>query len=64
MPLLYEYVCPEGHRHNEIRPMADRDHPMQCPQCAGWMRRKLTAPITRIYGVAGTYVRHKGEGQP
>ena len=38
----YEYVCPRGHRHEEVRRVSDRDEPSECQTCALEAKRDVS----------------------
>ncbi len=40
----YEYECPDCGPFQEVRPMAEFDRPLPCPDCAQPAPRLLTAP--------------------
>ena len=64
---LYEYECEEcGHRFERIRKFSDP--PLStCPECAGPVRKLLSAPAIQFKGTGWyvtDYARKSGDGRP
>lgn len=53
MPPLYQYICPNNHKHEKLRFIADRDKKIECPDCGKQMKREVSE---------GTGVEFKGQG--
>ena len=41
---LYEYKCPNGHIHDRLRKIDERDHPARCLQCDTPAQPIISAP--------------------
>lgn len=39
--MIYEYVCPNGHRTEKTRKVAERDDPVACPVCGSPTQRAV-----------------------
>lgn len=40
--MIYEYECPNGHKQDLRRKVAERDDPADCAVCGGPMRRMIS----------------------
>jgi putative FmdB family regulatory protein len=57
---IYTYECDNGHEFDEIRPMAERESPAQCPECAELGGPKITTPATVVMDPARSVKGRKG----
>ena len=51
MSPLYEYKCPNGHTHQRLRKMDERDNPAPCLQCDSDAEPIISAPHLQPDGV-------------
>jgi putative FmdB family regulatory protein len=51
MSPLYEYECPDGHRHTLLRKYEKRDLIPECPKCTAPTRRIFTAHYRQPDGI-------------
>lgn len=47
----YGYACVCGMKQDVVRPIAERNDPVECTACQREMQRQLDAPMGRIWGV-------------
>ncbi len=63
---IFTYVCPEGHREDNLRPRKDRNVPYVCERCeadprhaGNMMRREGIELQKRPFVVGGTCIVYK-----
>ena len=47
---LYEYVCENGHKLEQIRSIFDNEEPTQCPECSKPLRQVIASVAVSFTG--------------
>ncbi len=58
---LYEYVCPEGHKHDRFRPMSQSSDDSLCPDC-GQVAKRIISLTNWFMGFK--FLKAKSEKSP
>ena len=59
---MYEYLCERcGHRFDEIKRIAERDHPETCPECGATATAQISG-VAMLTGSSKGYCAPSGGG--
>ena len=61
MSPLYEYECPDGHKHDRLRPISQSSEDALCPEC-GQVAKRIMSVYT--YAIDWNSVLRKIKSEP